>query len=153
MASEILLIPVDTPTSVEPSASSEEASAPLVEPNIPSVMPPDELAPSKRGRGRPPGAKNKAKPVVKEPPTPRNTNPTPPPPSEEEVSEDGSEDTPPPPPTKKKPKKRQAQEEVEPSSPRSQRRQIHVDAQTRRHDHHTDRVRGYSTLLDTMLAY
>jgi hypothetical protein len=137
MASEIVLVPVDAP--VEPPESSE------------SVVLPDEPVP-KRGRGRPPGAKNKAKSDV-EPPTPRNAPRvarTPMPPQEDE-----EEDVVPPPPVKKRPKAPvpRVEEEPEPPSPRAQRRQIHIAAQTRRYDQHTERVRGYSTMLDTMLAY
>jgi hypothetical protein len=137
--SEILLVPVDAPVPVEPPSESSE-----------SVVPEDEPVP-KRGRGRPPGAKNK-KSVV-EPPTPRNAAPrvarTPTPQEDEEFVA-------PPPLVKKKPKALvvpRVEEELEPPSPRAQRRQIHIDAQARRHDHHTERVRGYSTMLDTMLGY
>jgi hypothetical protein len=144
MASEILLVPVDAPVPVEPSSES-----------IDSGVPDDEPLPVKRGRGRPPGAKNKAKSDVVEPPTPRNAAPrvarTPTPPQEDE-----EEFVAPPPLVKKKPKALvvpRVEEELEPPSPRAQRRRIHIDAQARRHDHHTERVRGYSTLLDTMLAY
>jgi hypothetical protein len=152
MASEIILVPVDAPAPAEPPPSESSDSG---------VVLPDEPVPAKRGRGRPPGAKNKAKSDVVEPPTPRNAKaprvtrmPTPP-------QEDEEEDAAPlPPPVKKKPKRSptalpriEPEDVVEPSSPRSQRRKIHIDAQTRRHDHHTERVRGYSTLLDTMLAY
>jgi hypothetical protein len=148
MASEILLVPVDAPpVPVEPLPS---------ESGDPSVVLQDEPLPVKRGRGRPPGAKNKAKSDV-EPPTPRNATPrvtrmSPP-------LEDEEEDVAPlPPPVKKKPKapvvpRVEREDELEPPSPRAQRRQIHIAAQTRRHDQHTERIRGYSTLLDTMLGY
>jgi hypothetical protein len=137
--SEILLVPVDAPV-------------PVASESIDSGVPDDEPLPVKRSRGRPPGAKNKAK---VEPPTPRNAAPrvpTPPQEDEEEVA-------PLPPPVKKRPKRSpvlqrvQPEDEFEPPSPRAQRRQIHIDAQARRHDHHTERVRGYSTMLDTMLGY
>jgi hypothetical protein len=142
--SEILLVPVDAPVPVEPSPES-----------IDSNVPDDGPLPTKRGRGRPPGAKNK-KSVV-EPKTPRNAAPrvarTPTP------QEDEEEDVAPlSPPVKKKPKapvapRVQPEDELEPPSPRAQRRQIHIAAQTRRYDQHTERVRGYSTMLDTMLGY
>jgi hypothetical protein len=171
MTPEIILVPVNPPAElpVDPPAElpvdppAELPVDPPAEPQTPSessdssVMLPDE--PTKRGRGRPPGAKNKAKPDV-EPPTPRNAKvprvtkkPTP---IEEDIEE---EEAPMPPPAPVKKKKspvvlpRIKTPEIEPASPRSQSRQIHVDAQTRRVDLHTNRVRGYSTLLDTMLAY
>jgi hypothetical protein len=138
--SEILLVPVDATAPVEPPSESSE-----------SVVPEDEPVP-KRGRGRPPGAKNK-KSVV-EPPTPRNAAPRVP--RIPTPQEDEEEFVAPPPLVKKRPKALvvpRVEEELEPPSPRAQRRRIHIDAQTRRYDQHTERVRGYSTLLDNMLAY
>jgi hypothetical protein len=151
MASEIILVPIDAPAPAEPPPSESSDSG---------VVLPDEPVPAKRGRGRPPGAKNKAKSDVVEPPTPRNAKaprvtrmPTPP-------QEDEEEDVAPlPPPVKKKPKRSpvlprvEREDELEPPSPRAQRRQIHIDAQTRRYNQHTERVRDFSTLLDTMLGY
>jgi hypothetical protein len=142
---EIELIPVEV--------------APVSEEPEPSVLP-DELIPAKRSRGRPPGAKNRVKPAFVEPQTPTNAKQPrkkrPLPPQEEEEEEEEEEVAPPP---KKKPTKRPApaplesEEEVEPLSPRAQRRQAHLDAQSRRRHHHSDRVHGFSTLLDQMLAY
>ena len=56
MASEIVLLPVDAPV-------PEEA------PETPSTAPetPDDAIPTKRGRGRPPGARNKPKTTTVEP--------------------------------------------------------------------------------------
>jgi hypothetical protein len=155
MTPEIILVPVDAPPADIPVDPPTDPPAPS-ESSDSSVMLPDE---PKRGRGRPPGAKNKAKPDV-EPPTPRNAKarvikkPTP---IEADTEEEEEAPVPPPPPAPKRRKTvmlpRIQPPEVEPTSPRSQRRQIHVDAQARRVEHHTTRVAGYSTLLDTMLAY
>jgi hypothetical protein len=139
---EIELIPVEV--------------APVFEEPEPSVLP-DELIP-KRSRGRPPGAKNRVKPAFVEPQTPTNAKQPRKkrPPLQEEEEEEEEEVAPPP---KKKPTKRpvpvplESEEEVEPMSPRAQRRQAHLDAQSRRRTHHSDRVHGFSTLLDQMLAY
>jgi hypothetical protein len=157
MTPEIILVPVDAPPADIPVDPPTDPPAPS-ESSDSSVMLPDE---PKRGRGRPPGAKNKAKPDVVEPPTPRNAKaprvikkPTP---IEADTEEEEEAPVPPPPPAPKRRKTvmlpRIQPPEVEPTSPRSQRRQIHVDAQNRRVEQHTNRVAGYSTLLDNMLAY
>ena len=147
---EIALIPVDAPE-------------PPVEPDSPSVSSalPDEALPAKRGRGRPPGAKNKARiesdpeppPVITLTPvitaTPRKRK-APPPPPEEETDEE--EETPP----MRKPRKRQKTEIINeplPMSPRSQRVRFHEESQTRRRDAHAERVQSFSLMLDKMVAY
>ena len=88
---EIALLPVDAPVVSEA-------------PETPSAAPetPDDAIPAKRGRGRPPGARNKPKPTPIEPvETKKKRPPTPP---QEESEEE--EDPPTPPPVKRKPKKR-----------------------------------------------
>ena len=146
---EIALIPVDAEAAVEPESPSA------------SAMLPEEALPAKRGRGRPPGAKNKARtetdpeppPVITLTPvitaTPRKRR-APPPPPEEETEEE--EETPPP----RKPRKRQKTEimrEPEPMSPPAQRVRCHVESQTRRRDAHAERVLSFSSMLDKMVAY
>jgi hypothetical protein len=147
---EIALIPVDAPE-------------PPVEPDSPSVSSalPDEALPAKRGRGRPPGAKNKARiesapdppPVITLTPvitaTPRKRKAPPPPPEEDTEEED---ETPPP----RNPRKRQKTtiiHEPLPMSPRSQRVRCHEESLTRRRDAHAERVQSFSTMLDKMVAY
>lgn len=165
---EIVLLPVDAPVAEEvqetPSAAPETS---------------DDAIPAKRGRGRPPGARNKPKTTTVEPvetkikrrpPTPPQEEseddgpPTPPPvkrrpkkrpPPPQEESDD---DEPPTPPVKRKPKKRppppsESEEEAREPNPREKHRQAHADVLTRRRDHHRERVQNYSTLLDHMLAY
>ena len=142
MASEILLLPVDAPVPEEESPSTAPET-------------PDDAIPAKRGRGRPPGARNKPKPTPIEPvETKKRRPPTPP----QDESEDEEPSTPPP-PVKRKAKKRPApppseseEEEREPS-PREKRRQTQAADLTRRRNHHQERVQNYSTLLDHMLAY
>ena len=145
MASEILLLPVD-------------ATVPEDAPETSSATPetPDDAIPAKRGRGRPPGARNKPKTTTVEPVEIKRKKRPPTPPREE--SEEEEEPTPPP-PVKRKAKKRppppsesEEEEEREPS-PREKRRQTQADVLTRRRNHHQQRVRNYSTLLDHMLAY
>ena len=154
---EISIIPVDAEAAVEPES-----------PSAPSAVLPEEALPAKRGRGRPPGAKNKARvesdpeppPAITLPPvitltpviaaTPRKRKAPPPPPPEEETEEE--EETPPP----RKPRKRQKTEimrEPEPMSPRSQRVRCHVESQTRHRDAHAERVQSFSSMLDKMVAY
>ncbi len=148
---EIALIPVDAP---EPPAEPDSPSAS-------SAMLPEEALPAKRGRGRPPGAKNKAKsesdpeppPVITLTPV---TAPTAapkkrkaPPPPEEEESE---EETPPP----RQPRRRQKTEiacEPDPISSHSQRLRLYVETQTRRRDTHAERIYFFPTMLDKMVAY
>ena len=137
MTSEIVLVSVDAPAPEDvPESAAPEAHA----------------SPAKRGRGRPPGAKNKTKPPI-EPVETRKKRPPPPEESEEE------EPPTPPPVVKRKANRRPApppsdseEEEREPS-PRARRRQMQVDVQNHRHNQHLDRVRNYSTILDGMLAY
>ena len=145
MASEIVLLPVDAPT-------------PEDVPETPSAAPetPDDMITAKRGRGRPPGAKNKPKTTPIEPVETKRKKRPPTPPQEESEEE---EPPTPPPVVKRRAKKRPApppseseEEEREPS-PREMRRQIHADVLTRRRNHHQGRVQSYSTLLDHMLAY
>jgi hypothetical protein len=147
---EIALIPVDA-EAVEPESPSASSALP------------EEAVPAKRGRGRPPGAKNKARvetdpepppaitlpPVITLTPVPTPRKRKAPPPPEEDTEE---EETPPP----RKPRKRQKTEimrEPEPTSPRSQRVRCHVESQTRRRDAHAERVQSFSSMLDKMVAY
>jgi hypothetical protein len=131
MTSEIVLVSVDAPAPEDvPESAAPETHA----------------SPAKRGRGRPPGAKNKTKPPIEPVETKR-----PPPPEESEEE--------PPPPVVKRANRRPApppsdseEEEREPS-PRARRRQMQVDVQNHRHNQHLDRVRNYSTILDGMLSY
>lgn len=136
MTSEIVLLPVD---------------APVPEDETPRTAPEtqDDVIPTKRGRGRPPGAKNKPK---TEPVEARKKRQSPP------IQEEEEEEEPTPPlPVKRKAKTRPApplsESEEEPPSPRAQRRQTQADVLTRRRNHHQERVQNYSTLLDGMLAY
>ena len=143
MASEILLLPVDAPV-------PEEA---LETPSAAPETPDDAIPATRRGRGRPPGARNKPKPTPEPVETKKKRPPTPP--QEESEKE---EDPPTPPPVKRKPKKRppppsESEEEEREPSPREKRRQTHADVLTRRRIHHQERVQNYSTLLDHMLAY
>jgi hypothetical protein len=121
----------------------------------------------KRGRGRPPGAKNR----VKSAPIPQ------------EEEEEETEEEPPTPIPKKKPKKRvvvesSSEEEYEapmpkkkrrpaqrpltpvtrppspePDSPRTQRHKMMQNSQNQRQARHAGRVQEYSSLLNEMLAY
>jgi hypothetical protein len=139
----------------EPRVGAE----PPAELDSPATLP-EEALPAKRGRGRPPGAKNKAKlDSDPEPPraitlipvtaTPRKRK-APPPPEEEETEEE--EDEPPP----RKPRRRQRTEiihEPVPVSPRSERVRSHLDIQARRRDAHAERVQSFSSMLDKMVAY
>ena len=141
---EIVLLPVDAPV------ASEAQETPNTAPETP-----DDAIPAKRGRGRPPGARNKPKTTTVEPvETKRNKRP-PPVPWEESEEDD---DPPTPPPVKRKPKKRppppsESEEEEREPSPREKHRQAQADVLTRRRNHHQERVQNYSTLLDHMLAY
>ena len=144
MTSEILLLPVDAPV------PEEVLETPIVDHETP-----DDAIPVKRGRGRPPGAKNRPKTTNVEPVETKRTKRPPPPPQEE--SED--DEPPTPPPVKRKPKKRppppsesEEDDEREPS-PREKHRQAQADVLTKRRNHHQERVQNYSTLLDHMLAY
>ena len=138
---EIVLLPVDAPVAEEetPSAAPETS---------------DDAIPVTRGRGRPPGAKNRPKTTTVEPvETKRNKRPPPP---QEESEED--DEPPTPPPVKRKPKKRppppsESEEEEREPSPREKHRQAQADVLTRRRNHHQERVQNYSTLLDHMLSY
>jgi hypothetical protein len=149
---EIALIPVDA-EAVEPESPSASSALP------------EEAVPAKRGRGRPPGAKNKARVETDPEPPPAITLPpvitltpvpaaTPkkrkaPPPPEEDTEE---EETPPP----RKPRKRQKTEIIQeplPTSPRSRRVRCHVESQARRRDAHAERVQSFSSMLDKMVAY
>ncbi len=70
----------------------------------------------------------------------------------DEVSETDEEEEP---PTPRKPKRRPVREPVrepDPPSPRAQRVQLHVDAQTRRRDAHAERVQSFSSMLDKMVG-
>ena len=133
-----------------------------------SAMLPDEALPAaRRGRGRPPGAKNKAKPESDPEPPPVITlvpiEPTthatkkkkaPPPPPESESEEDS---TPPlPAKAKAKPKKRPKPETTytpEPISPHSQRVRSHAEVQSRRQEAHNERINTFSSMLDKMVGY
>ena len=147
---EIALIPVDAEVAVE-----------LESPSASSAVLPEEALPAKRGRGRPPGAKNKARnesdlespPVITLTPaaTPTLRKRMSPPPTPEEETEE-EEETPPP----RKSRKRQKTEIIHeplPMSPRSQRVRCHDESLTRRRDAHAERVQSFSTMLDKMVAY
>ena len=139
---EIVLLPVDAPV------ASEAQETPDTAPETP-----DDAIPAKRGRGRPPGARNKPKTTAVEPvETKKNKRPPP------QVESEEEEDPPTPHPVKRKPKKRppppsESEEEEREPSPREKHRQAQADILTRRRNHHQERVQNYSTLLDHMLAY
>ena len=143
---EIVLLPVDA---LLPEDALETPSA--------APETPDDVITAKRGRGRPPGAKNRPKTTTVEPFETKKKRRPPTPPQEESEEE---EEPPTPPPVKRKAKKRPApppsesEEEAEREpSPREKHRQAQADVLTRRRNHHQERVQNYSTLLDHMLAY
>ena len=119
-----------------------------------------EVAPPlKRGRGRPPGAKNKIKSVPKE-----NQDPEPPTPAPKkkprkhvvvEYASSSSEEYEAP----SLPKKKRRSVEpslpppIEPDSPRTHRHKMMQNSQNQRQARHSGRVQEYSSLLNEMLAY
>ena len=142
--SEIQLIDVDGGTPDTPPEIREEEEVPM------------EVAPPlKRGRGRPPGSKNKNKPMPDEPAphTPDPGPPTPPPkrkPNKRvivEAASDESTDEPPP------PRKKRSIPLPPPDSPRTHRHKVMQNSQQQRVDRHAGRVQEYSSLLHEMLAY
>ena len=116
-------------------------------------LPSEDTPPLKRGRGRPPGAKNRAKAA----------------PEPEQVSEMESEPEPEPPAPKRKTKKRVVVEEssdeapprrtrkspppLPPDSPRTIRHKALLSSQKQRIDQHESRVQGYSSILNEILSY
>jgi hypothetical protein len=119
-------------------------------------LPSEDTPPLKRGRGRPPGAKNRVKAA----------------PEPEQVSEESEPDPEPMPAPKRKSKKRVVVEESsseeeppprrtrkspppipQPDSPRTIRQNALLSSQKQRTDHHEGRVQGYSSILNEMLSY
>ena len=142
--SEIQLVDVDGGTPDTPPEIREE------EEEVPVEVAP----PIKRGRGRPPGAKNKKKPAPKESAPP--TDPEPPTPAPQrkpkkrvvvEAASDESADEPPP------PRKKRSEPPPPPDSPRTYRHKVLQNSQQQRIDRHAGRVQEYSSLLHEMLAY
>lgn len=116
-----------------------------------------EVAPPvKRGRGRPPGAKNRQKPVPEEsaPLTPDPEPLTLPIKKRAKkraavyiASEESADEAPPP------PRKKRSEPIPAPDSPRTHRHKALQHAQQQRVDRHAGRVQEYSSLLHEMLAY
>ena len=148
---EIQLVDVDggIPETV-PEIREEEAPA-----EVPTEVPTEVAPPLKRGRGRPPGAKNKVRPVPYEP-APRTPDPEPLPPLPKrktkkrvvvESASDESTDEPPP------PRKRRFVPTPPPDSPRTHRHKVLQNSLQQRADRHAGRVQEDSSMLHEMLAY
>ena len=122
---------------IKPETAEPAATEPVTEAPEPVAE-----APAPKKRGRPPGSKNKTKPVAEEPPEPA---PAPKPPARPKKAKVVA-----PPPSESS---EEEEDEPEPLSPATHRRAQWAEYRQRQVDAHQQQVQHYTRALDKMLGF